>query len=131
MTRKKGRPVNFDVIVKFFMQHYEIPTRSDIDRLVRRLDHIEKLIKSAPGAAGKNRRGGAAKKAVGVRDAAATGATAADRVVEVLGRFPGGAGVAEIRDATGFDDKKIRNILYRQHKLGNIRRKGRGMYAVG
>ena len=36
MTRKKGKPVNFDVIVKFFLQHYDIPTRTDIDRVVKR-----------------------------------------------------------------------------------------------
>ena len=37
MTRKKGKPISFDAMVKFFMQNYKIPTKTDIDRLEKRI----------------------------------------------------------------------------------------------
>jgi hypothetical protein len=129
MSRKKGRPINFDVIVKFFLRHYDIPTRKDVNRLVDRMDRLEKLIRASVGsgaavsAAGtKGCKGGAAgEKGV---------ATAADRVLAAIADYTVGAGFAEIYDETVYEEKKIRNIIYRLHKLGKIRRKARGVYVM-
>ena len=129
MTRKKGKSVNFDVIVKFFMQHYDLPTRADIDRVVKRLDHLERMLRSAA-SPGKNRRPAAGRKAKARLPVGKFAGTAAGQVMEVIGKFKQGAGLKEIQTGTGFDDKKIRNILYRLHKIGKIQRKGRGSYVI-
>jgi hypothetical protein len=46
MTKRKGKPVSFDAMVKFFMHNYNIPTKRDIDQLNARLDRLEKLIRA-------------------------------------------------------------------------------------
>ena len=43
MAKKKS--VSFDAMVKFFMQHYNIPTKKDVDRIMDRLDRLEGLVK--------------------------------------------------------------------------------------
>jgi len=49
MSRRKGKTISFDAMVKFFMQNYNIPTKKDVDHLMARLDRLENLIKSAMG----------------------------------------------------------------------------------
>jgi len=44
MTRRKGKSVSFDAMVKFFMQYYNIPTKKDIEKLIERMDRLEKVI---------------------------------------------------------------------------------------
>ena len=44
MPRRKGRPISFDAMVKFFMQNYSIPTKKDVDQLMAKLDRLESLI---------------------------------------------------------------------------------------
>jgi len=57
--------------------------------------------------------------------------TASNIVLEVI-KETGDEGVnfAEIKDKTGFDEKKIRNIIFRLNKLGKIKRKNRGIYVA-
>jgi len=114
-------------MVKFFMQQYEIPTRKDIDRLMARMDQLEALIKSVANATGKGtyRKSGQSKNAAMRRS---PGTTAADTVLEVIKRFKQGVAFAEIQARTGFEDKKLRNIIFRLHRLGKITRVSRGIY---
>jgi hypothetical protein len=119
MSRKKKKPISFDAMVKFFMQTYNIPTKRDIDRLSRRLDHIEQLILKSIDT----------QKARGAsRGKIRSSMTAADTVLEVVRDFDDGVGFAEIKDRTGFGEKKLRNIIYRLNDLGKIERKSRGVY---
>jgi len=129
MTRKKGKSVSFDAMVKFFMQNYGIPTRTDFDHLLKRLDRLEKLIK-ASGVPGKSRRSPGKKKTVRPSVKAITAGSAADQVLKVVAQYNKGAGFKQIQEKTGFDDKKIRNILYRLYNLKKIQRKGRGVYTI-
>ena len=48
----------------------------------------------------------------------------------VIARHPKGVGVAEIRKATGFDDRKIYNIVHQLKEKGRIRSAGWGKYAA-
>ncbi|MFC1488499.1 hypothetical protein ACFL6B_01485 [Thermodesulfobacteriota bacterium] len=59
-----------------------------------------------------------------------TSPTATDAVLKVIKRHKKGVGIQKLRDRTGFDDKKIRNIVYRAEKQGKIIRKGRGVYTI-
>jgi hypothetical protein len=121
MPRKKGKSVSFDAMVKFFMSTYNIPTKQDIERINARLDRIERLLVNAE--AGKERRNphgrAAGKQALN---------TASDRVLGVIQRHGDGIGFGDIQIQTGFGEKKLRNIIFRLHKTGKIRRKTRGIY---
>lgn len=56
-------------------------------------------------------------------------ATAIDTVAAVIAKHPKGVGVADIRKATGFDDRKIYNIVHQLKEKGRIRSAGWGKYA--
>lgn len=118
MAKRKGKPVSFDAMVKFFMHHYDIPTKRDIDGLKDRLDRLEKLIKAISPRA----RRSAAKN----NDASPPSAT--ETVLGLIKRSKNGIGIAEVREQTGYDDKKLRNIIFRLNKIEKIMRVSRGSY---
>jgi len=127
MARRKGKPVSFDAMVKFFLQYYNIPTRKDIDKLIAKLDQLETLIKTS-GAAGKGRRVAGGKAAGGKASAGKSAMTSSNMTLDVIKRFRKGVGFADIQARTGFGEKKLRNIIFRLHKMGKIVRKSRGIY---
>ncbi|MBW2450067.1 MAG: hypothetical protein JRE92_06565 [Deltaproteobacteria bacterium] len=50
------------------------------------------------------------------------------QLLDIIKRSKRGLNVATLRQKTGFDEKKIRNIIYKANKEGKIRRAGRGIY---
>ena len=119
MPKRKGKTPSFDWMVKFFMRQYNIPTKKDVERLMAKLDRLENLIKQSalsPDNAGVR---------IGRRK---TALTAIDVVLDVIKRSKQGVGFADIQAKTGFDEKKIRNIIFRLNKIGKIKRKSRGIY---
>ena len=54
--------------------------------------------------------------------------TATDQVLKIIMGRKRGVDVATLRKKTGFDDRKITNILHRAFKEGKIKRVGRGIY---
>ncbi|MBW2642561.1 MAG: hypothetical protein JRC89_04115 [Deltaproteobacteria bacterium] len=48
--------------------------------------------------------------------------------LNIIKRSKKGVDVAALKQKTGFDEKKIRNMIYKAHKKGIIRRGGRGIY---
>ena len=120
MPRKKGKPISFDAMVKFFMQTYNIPTKKDVDRMIAKLDRIEKMLR-ASGTIGPY----TVKSRISQRK---TTLTAIDIVYDVIKRSRKGLGFSDIQTKTGFGDKKIRNIIFRLNKIGKIKRKSRGIY---
>ena len=119
MAKKRGKSVSFDAMVKFFMHAYQIPTKRDIDRILTRLDRIERLLIGS--GRGKNRRSPNAKSS-------GKAVTSSDIVLDVIQRYDQGVGFSEVQLQTGFEEKKLRNIIFRLHKLGKITRKSRGIY---
>jgi hypothetical protein len=122
MSRRKGKAISFDAMVKFFMQHYDIPTKKDVDRLMAKLDRVETLIKTTLTSSAYHLKGQADQRRPTV--------TAVDMVFDVIKRSREGLGFAEIQAKTGFGDKKIRNIIFRLNKVGKIKRKQRGTYVA-
>ena len=120
MARKKGKSVSFDAMVKFFLHHYEIPTKRDVEKLMAKIDRLEKQVINS--GAGGGRRG--SKKGA----QAEKNATASDTVLETIRGFKKGAGFADVQAKTGYNEKKLRNIIFRLNKLGKIKRKSRGVY---
>ena len=129
MARKKGKSVSFDAMVKFFMQYYKIPTKKDIEKLIERMDRLEKVIKESE-LYGKGRRISTLKSSKGVTSASRSAATSSNMVLEIIKRFKKGVGFSEIQERTGFGEKKLRNIIYRLHKMKKIARKSRGIYVA-
>ena len=127
MARKKGKSVSFDAMVKFFMQYYKIPTKKDIGKLIERMDRLEKVIKESE-LYGKGRRFSSLKSSKETTLASRSAATSSNMVLEVIKRFKKGVGFSEIQERTGFGEKKLRNIIYRLHKMKKIARKSRGIY---
>ena len=55
-------------------------------------------------------------------------ATDSDKVLEIIGRSKKGAGTAAIMQKTGFNQKKLANIIYRLRKQQKIKSVGKGVY---
>ena len=126
MAKRKSKNISFDAMVKFFMHNYKIPTTKDVERLMARLDQIEKLVKSTSSSK-RGRRAGTGS--MGSRKPRSrSGSSAVDQVLEVIRGMKQGAGLPEIKAKTGFDDKKVRNIIFRLNKNGSIKRVSRGIY---
>lgn len=118
MSKRKGKPVSFDAMVKFFMHNYNIPTKRDIEQLHARLDRLERLIRSLPT---RTRRSPPAADGAVPRNAT-------EKVLDIIHGRPDGIGITEIKTQTGYDDKKLRNIIFRLNKMGRITRVHRGCY---
>ena len=119
MPKRKGKTPSFDAMVKFFMRQYNIPTKKDVDRLMAKLDRLENLIEQAAiNHDNTDVRAGRRKTAM----------TAIDIVFDAIRRSKQGIDFAAIQAKTGFEEKKIRNIIFRLNKTGKIKRKSRGIY---
>jgi len=125
MARRKGKSISFDAMIKFFMQNYNIPTKKDIEKLMARMDRLETLINTLA-VSGKDGR----VSDRGIAKSKASGMTASDIVLDVIKGSKKGVGFAYIQSKTGFGDKKLRNIIFRLHKLCKITRKSRGIYMI-
>lgn len=131
MARTKTKPANFDSVLKAFVRSYNIPTKKDIEKLIDRIEQLEKLIRKTNSSIALSGRGVMAKGAsargkLGGR----INMTASALVLDVIASSRKGADFAYIQEKTGFDDKKIRNIIFRLNKIGRIKRKNRGTYVI-
>jgi len=118
MSKKNGKSVNLDGVVKLILQQYDIPTKMDINRLMEKLDRMEHLIKQSAIAA----------KAKAVQGNLST--TASGNVLNVMKNYKKGVDFTRLQVKTGYDDKKLRNIIFRLNKIGKIKRKTRGLYII-
>ena len=126
MTKRKGKSVSFDAMVKFFMRQYNIPTKQDINNLLTRLDRLENLIKTTA-RQGKSRQV-STKTDRGKTSVGAAPKTASDMVLKIIKSFKKGVDFPTILAKTGFGEKKLRNIIFRLNEMNNIKRKSRGIY---
>ena len=58
----------------------------------------------------------------------ATKLMATDQVLRIIKRSKKGVGIPTITKTTGFNDKKVRNIVARAFKMKKIKRVGKGVY---
>jgi predicted Rossmann fold nucleotide-binding protein DprA/Smf involved in DNA uptake len=54
--------------------------------------------------------------------------TAADTVYKLIARYKKGANMATIKQKTGYDDKKIHNLVYKLKKQSKIKSETKGVY---
>ena len=111
--------------------------RKDIRALERKMANLLKAYGKTqkPKAAGKAKRR-ALKAKAGVAGASkktafrtkASQLTATEQILKIVGRSRKGVDVPELKAKTGFEDKKVRNIIFRASKEGKIKKIGRGIY---
>ena len=90
-----------------------------------------KAVKKAPAKKAKAVKKAPAKKAPAKKATASkkvTQATATDQILKIIKRSKKGVDVPTLKKKTGFDDKKVRNIVFRASKEGKIKKSGRGIY---
>ncbi len=51
-----------------------------------------------------------------------------EQILDIIKRSKRGLNVATLRQKTGFNEKKIRNVIYKAFRAGIIKRAGRGIY---
>lgn len=97
------------------LKAYEKPQRPKAARKVKR-----RTVKA------KTKRRAAAKKTT--RRKKAPQVTATEQILKIVRRSRKGVNVPTLKAKTGFQDKKVRNIIFRASKEGKIKKVGRGIY---
>ena len=106
--------------------------KKDITANGKKLDNLIKAVgkseKGTPAKASKAKAAPAKKalKAPGKKKSAQI--TATDQVLQIINRSKKGVNTATLMKKTGFDQKKVRNILQRTFKQGKIKRADKGVY---
>ena len=108
--------------------------QKDIKALEKKLEKLivafdqGKKVKAKPAArkAAPKKKRAPAKKAVAKKKRLKM--TATDKVLGIIRRSKKGVNVSTIKTKTGFDDKKVRNIIFRTTKEGKIKKVSRGVY---
>jgi len=123
---KKGLAPSFDAMVNFFLNHYNFATKKDIDKLVKKVEELEKLIKNLSLPLTRHESAVLKKNCTTVK----TEQTTSDSILQVIRSLKTGATFSDIKLKTGFNDKKIRNIIYQLGKQKKIKSKKRGVYIL-
>ena len=109
--------------------------KKDLQAVNRDIKALAKKVEKMIAAIGKLEKPKAvkakpAKKVISKRPAAkkVTGVTAADAVMGIIKIYKKGFGTTALMKKTGFDQKKVFNIVYKLKKQGMIKSVGRGVY---
>lgn len=117
----KAKNVSLDAAIKSLLRDYGVPTKKDLDKLQTKINRLEKTLKTLS----------AKQPVVSTRRVAQGGArrhSATNVVLEAIKRSKKGATFTSLQSKTGFEEKKLRNVIFRLHKLGKIKRVSRGKY---
>jgi len=117
MTENTETGPNWEGFVKTLLHRLDIPSKEDIHNLHGRLDKLEQFIYQEQPNGKKPRQ----KRKANRKSASAI-------VMEIISNHGDGTNFKTIKAATGFDDKKLRNIIFRLDKIGKIQRITRGIY---
>jgi predicted Rossmann fold nucleotide-binding protein DprA/Smf involved in DNA uptake len=106
-------------------------TKKDLQSLQRKIKALEKKMNKLIEAVEKSQKAkptkrSPAKKATAKKKPAQP--TATDQVLKIIKRSKKGVNAATLMTKTGFDLKKVRNILQRTFKQGKIKRLEKGIY---
>ena len=100
--------------------------KKDLIALQRDIKALEKKMDKLIAAAGKVDKPKATKKAPAKKGPAKL--TATDQVLKIIKRSKKGVNTRTLMEKTGFNQKKVTNILQRTYKAGKIKRVGKGVY---
>ncbi len=146
MTHWKTQGGTWEGLLKLFLEGFEIPSTSQIKGLMQRMDRLEAMVKAMAGndkpppgfpeneqttrepAGSLSREQAAIARKPGGLTAKTGRGAAGEVVLRIIADHPKGTNFKTIRAATDFDDKKLRNIIFRLDKTGKIKRVKRGIY---
>jgi putative endonuclease len=106
-------------------------TKRDLQSLQRQIKALERKMDKLIMAAEKSEKSRSAKKAPAKKTPGTkktTQPTATDQVLNIIKRSKKGVNAATLMTKTGYDLKKVRNILQRTFKQEKIKRIGKGIY---
>jgi hypothetical protein len=107
-------------------------TKKDLTALKKDISAIDKKLEKLLQAVSTSKNAGAAKPAkrapVEAAKKRAGQATATDQVLAIINRSKKGVDTATLMNKTGFNQKKVTNILHRSFKAGKIKRVEKGIY---
>ena len=122
MPSQETNFITLEALFNSFREALSIPSKEDLKSIHARLDQIEQLLQKQ--AASLSRRSPRKKKRV-VKEKRVS---AQDEVLAAINLHEDGADFKAIKTATGFEDKKIRNIIFRLDQTNQIERVKRGIY---
>ena len=109
--------------------------KKDLTAISKKLDNLIKAVEKSGKATATKASKAKAVKATPAKKAPKAPAkkkavqiTATDQVLNIINRLKKGADTATLMKKTGFDQKKVRNILNRTFKQGKIKRVDKGIY---
>lgn len=117
MSEHLGHGMNWEGLLKSFFNRFDIPSGTQITDLNNRLDKLEGLFFQQQAETRSFRK----KSKVKSKSASA-------EVLDFVGQYPDGVNFKMIKEKTRFDDKKLRNIIYRLDKIKKIEKVKRGIY---
>jgi DNA-binding transcriptional regulator PaaX len=103
----------------------------ELKALVKKTDSLMKAlarIEKAQSPKAKSVKKPVTKKTTPVKKTAKL--TATDTIIRIIKRSRKGVDVPTLMDKTGFNERKVRNIIFRINKLGRIKRIRKGIYVV-
>ena len=101
----------------------------ELKALVKKTDNLIKAVgktKKSHTAKSKPVKKKFVRKTIVVKKGTKLNAT--DNVMRIINRSKKGVDVPTLMKKTGFEEKKVRNIIFRTNRQGNIKRVGRGLY---
>ena len=101
-------------------------SKKALQALKKDIKALEKKMEKLIAAAVKNEKAKATKKAPAKKKTAQP--TATNQVLNIINRSKKGINAATLMTKTGFNQKKISNIIQRIYKQGKITRVGKGKY---
>lgn len=120
MAGKKNK--NIGLLISELMEEYNIPTKDDFEKLNQKLDELQNLLKQVALASVYSGSKPAASRRAGKK------ISAADMVLDIVKKEKKPVNFKFMKEKTGFDDKKLRNIIFRLHSTKQIKRVERGCY---
>ncbi len=106
-------------------------SKKDLQALKKDIKALEKKMEKLIAEAEKDERAKAAKEAPAQKaplKKKTAQPTATDQVMKIINRSKKGVNTATLTTKTGFNQKKISNIIHRIYKQGKITRVGKGIY---
>jgi hypothetical protein len=98
---------------------------SDLKKMAGQVERLAGKLEAQSKAKAEPAKKTVAKK---VSKKTATQPTAADTVYKVIARYKKGANMAAIKQKSGYDSKKINNLVYKLKKQGKIKSETKGVY---
>jgi hypothetical protein len=117
MTENQEQRISWEGVIRTLLDRLEIPSGSELRELHKRLDKLEALVyQKAPERSKTKEKKEKSRK------------SASDVVFNIIAEFPEGTNFKTVKAKSGYDDKKLRNIIYRLDKIGRIEKVKRGVY---